>query len=50
MSITHVTAHYPHRQADADAILSLRKDGLATDETKDILLDKRFYRAWLAVM
>jgi len=40
MSITHVTAHYLCRQADGEASLSLRKDELATDETKDILLDK----------
>jgi len=40
MPITHVTAHYLCRQADAEASLSLRKDELAADETKDALLDK----------
>ncbi len=40
MSITHVTAHYLCRQADAKASLLLRKDELAADETKDLLLDK----------
>ncbi len=40
MSITHVTAHYLCRHSDAKASLLLRKDELAADETKDVLLDK----------
>jgi len=40
MSITHVTAHYLCRRADTEASLLLRKDELAADETKDVLLDK----------
>ncbi|HHL32514.1 MAG TPA: hypothetical protein ENJ41_07990 [Oceanospirillales bacterium] len=40
MSISHVTAHYLYRQAESNASLSLRKDELASDETKDQLLDK----------
>ena len=40
MSISHVTAHYLCRQADAKASLLLRKDELVAGEIKDALLDK----------
>ncbi|MFC1747523.1 nucleoid-associated protein [Pseudomonadota bacterium] len=40
MPITHVTAHFLQRAADAEAKLSLRQDELAVDENKDELLDK----------
>lgn len=40
MPITHVTAHFLHRAADAEAKLALRQDELAVDENKDELLDR----------